>query len=159
MPNTPAYETKTKTQWTSSDLQFKELSLTKQKTRPGQDYKWIGKLFRSIVKNSDPMSIYPMRTTSPLARKQILFKNCFALLYVFYSSVKEFQAAQPPAFLLKTRGWQKHHFNLTSKIMKMSEHILKRQQPNTIQILWIVKTSLKSYERCNTLSKNTQRTE
>ena len=35
---------------------------------------------------------------------------------------------------------QNHHSNLTSKIMKVCEQILKkRQRPNTIQILWIVK--------------------
>ena len=35
---------------------------------------------------------------------------------------------------------QNHHSNLTSKIMKMCEQILKkRRRPNTIQILLIVK--------------------
>ena len=35
---------------------------------------------------------------------------------------------------------QNHYSNLTSKIMKMCEHIFKkRQRPNTIQNLWIVK--------------------
>ena len=35
---------------------------------------------------------------------------------------------------------QIHYSNLTSKIMKMGEQILKkRQRPNTIQILWTVK--------------------
>ena len=28
---------------TSPDVQFKEFSLTKQKTRPRMDYEWIGK--------------------------------------------------------------------------------------------------------------------
>ena len=28
---------------TSTDVQFKEFSLTKQKTRPRTDYEWIGK--------------------------------------------------------------------------------------------------------------------
>ena len=28
---------------TSPDVQFKEFSLTKQKTRPRKDYEWIGK--------------------------------------------------------------------------------------------------------------------
>ena len=40
---------------------------------------------------------------------------------------------------------QNHHSNLTSKIMKMCEQILKkRQRPNTIQILWIVKNQEKA---------------
>ena len=29
---------------TSPDVQFKEFSLTKQKTRPRTDYEWIGKI-------------------------------------------------------------------------------------------------------------------
>ena len=35
---------------TSPDVQFKEFSLTKQKTRPGTDYEWIEK---TILKKSD----------------------------------------------------------------------------------------------------------
>ena len=35
---------------------------------------------------------------------------------------------------------QNHYSNLTSKIMKMCEQIFKKKQrPNAIQILWIVK--------------------
>ena len=51
-------------------------------------------------------------------------------------------AAKPIAFSLhfRFRRDQNHHSSLTSKIMKMCEQILKkRQRPNTIQILWIVK--------------------
>ena len=51
---------------------------------------------------------------------------------------KKFHAAKPLAFLLHFlfRRDQNHYSNLTSKIMKMCEHILKkRQRPNTIQIL------------------------
>ena len=36
---------------TSPDVQFKEFSLTKPKTRPKTDYEWIGK---TIYKKSDP---------------------------------------------------------------------------------------------------------
>ena len=40
---------------------------------------------------------------------------------------------------------QNHYSNLTSKIMKKCEQILKkRQRPNTIQILWIVKNQEKA---------------
>ena len=38
-------------------------------------------------------------------------------------------------------AWPKSLLNLTSKIMKMCEQIKKRQRPNTIQILWIVKNT------------------
>ena len=80
-------EVKKKHSRTSPDVQFKELSLTKQKTRPRTDYEWIA----------------------------------FSLHFLF-------------------RRDQNHYTNLTSEIIKMCELILKkRQRPNTIQILWIVK--------------------
>ena len=56
----------------------------------------------------------------------------------FKTRVKKFHAAIPLAFSLHFlfRRDQNHHSNLTSKIMKMCEQILKkRQRPNTIQIL------------------------
>ena len=35
---------------TSPDVQFKEFSLTKQKTRPREDYEWIGKtIYKKIL--------------------------------------------------------------------------------------------------------------
>ena len=60
----------------------------------------------------------------------------------FKIRAKEIHAAKPLAFSLHFlfRRDQIHYSNLTSKIMKMCEQILKkRQRPNTIQILWIVK--------------------
>ena len=51
---------------------------------------------------------------------------------------KKIHAAKPLAFSLHFlfRRDQNHYSNLTSKIMKMCEQILKkRQRPNTIQIL------------------------
>ena len=39
---------------TSPDVQFKEFSLTKQKTRPRTDYEWIAKNHLEIEKKSDP---------------------------------------------------------------------------------------------------------
>ena len=56
----------------------------------------------------------------------------------FQIRANNFNAAKPLAFLLHflLRRAQNHHSNLTSKIMKMCEHIFKkRQRPNTIQIL------------------------
>ena len=64
----------------------------------------------------------------------------FSLYYEIGS--KNIQAAKPLAFSLHFlfRRDKNHYSNLTSKIMKMCEQILKkRQHPNTIQILQIVK--------------------
>ena len=58
------------------------------------------------------------------------------------NQAKKFHAAKPLAFSLHFlfRRDQNHYSNLIAKIMKMCEQILKkRQRPNTIQILWIVK--------------------
>ena len=53
---------------------------------------------------------------------------------------------------------QNHYSNLTTKIMKMCEQILKKQRPNTIQILWIVKNQEKANNspsyRCAAIKKN-----
>ena len=60
----------------------------------------------------------------------------FSLYFKFRA--KKFHAAKPLAFSLHFlfRRDQNHYSNLTSKIMKMCEQILKkRQRPNTIQIL------------------------
>ena len=56
----------------------------------------------------------------------------------FKIRAKKFHAAKPLAFSLHFlfRRDQNHYSNLTSKIMKMCEQILKKiQRPNTIQIL------------------------
>ena len=57
--------------------------------------------------------------------------------------MKTFHAAKPLAFSLQFLFLrdQNHYFNWTSKIIKRFEQILrkKRQRPNTIRILWIVK--------------------
>ena len=60
----------------------------------------------------------------------------------FEIRAKQLHGAKPLAFSLHFmfRRDQNHYSNLTPKIMKMCEQILKkRQRPNTIQILWIVK--------------------
>ena len=68
-----------------------------------------------------------------------MFKHRFSLYFKFRA--KKFHATKPLAFSLHFlfRRDQNHYSNLTSKIMKMCEEILKKQRPNTIQILWIVK--------------------
>ena len=70
---------------------------------------------------------------------------CSDTIFALYFKIraKKFHAAKPLAFSLHClfRRDQNHYSNLTSEIMKMCEQILKkRQRPNTIQILWIVKT-------------------
>ena len=67
--------------------------------------------------------------------------NTIFSLY-FKNRAKKIHAAKPLAFSLHFlfRRDQNNYSNLTSKIMKMREQILKkRQRPNTIQILGIVK--------------------
>ena len=62
--------------------------------------------------------------------------TAFSLYFKFRA--KKFHAAKPLAFSLHFlfRRDQNHYSNLTSKIVKMCEQILKkRQRPNTIQIL------------------------
>ena len=60
---------------TSLDLQFKDLSLTKQKTRPRMDYEWIGK---TIYKKK------PTKTRKN-CKYQIncKYKNCKSKTYEF----------------------------------------------------------------------------
>ena len=78
----------------------------------------------------------PHLNKKPLPRNRIFVQTPFS-----HSTLKLEQknhAAKPLAFSLHFlfRRDQNHHSNLTSKIMKMCEQILKkRQRPNTIQIL------------------------
>ena len=69
---------------------------------------------------------------------------CSNTIFSLYFTIraKKIYAPKPLAFSLHFlfRLDQNHYSNLTSKIMKMCEQILKkRQRPNTIQILRIVK--------------------
>ena len=77
----------------------------------------------------------PHMNKKPLARKRIFVQTPFSHYFKFRA--KKFQAAKPLAFSLHFlfRCDQNHYSNLTSKIMKMCEQILKKQRPNTIQIL------------------------
>ena len=69
-------------------------------------------------------------TEKPNFCSNTVFSLCFKI-------TKQIHAAKPLAFSLRFlfRRDQNHYSNLTSKIMKMCEQILKRQRPNTIQIL------------------------
>ena len=69
---------------TSPDVQFKEFSLTKQKTRPRKDYEWIRK--NHLEKNPIPkiektVKIklkWPHVNKKPLARKRIFVQTPFS---------------------------------------------------------------------------------
>ena len=83
----------------------------------------------------------PHVNKKPLPRNRIFDETPFSNSTLKLER-KKIQAAKPLAFSLLFLFWrdQNHHSNLTSKIMKMCEQILKKRQlPNTIQILWIVK--------------------
>ena len=86
------------------------------------------------VKNQSEIAACEQKTTSEKAN--FCSNTVFSLYFKFRA--KKFHAAKPLAFLLHFlfRRDQNHYSNLTSKIMKMCEQILKkRQRPNTIQIL------------------------
>ena len=73
------------------------------------------------------------KTTSE--KSNFCSNTVFSLYFKF--KAKKYHAAKPLAFSLPSlfRRDQNHWSNLTSKIMKMCEQILKRQRPNTIHIL------------------------
>ena len=86
------------------------------------------------IKNQSEIAACEQKTTS---EKTNFCSNTVFSLY-FKIRVKKFHAAKPLVFSLHFlfRRDQNHHSNLTPKIMKMCENILKkRQRPNTIQIL------------------------
>ena len=89
---------------------------------------------RKTVKNQSEIAACEQKTTSEKAN--FCSNTVFSLYFKFRAN--KFHAAKPLAFSLHFlfRCDQNHYFNLTSKIMKMCEQILKkRQRPNTIQIL------------------------
>ena len=100
---------------------------------------------KSDPKKSKKTSTYQREIAACEQKTNSENANCcantvFSLYFKFRA--KKFHAAKPLAFSLHFlfRRDQNHYSNLTSKIMKMCEQILKkRQRPNTIQILWIVK--------------------
>ena len=106
------------------------------------NFKWIGKtIWKKIQseklknsKNQSEIAACEQKTTSEKAN---FCSNTVFSLY-FEIKAKKFHAAKPLIFSLHFlfRRDQNHYSNLTSKIMKMCEQILKkRQRPNTIQIL------------------------
>ena len=72
----------------------------------------------------------PHVNKKPLARKRIFCSNTVFSLY-FKFRAKKFHATTPLGFSLHFlfRRDQNHYSNLTSKIMKMCEQILKKKQP------------------------------
>ena len=89
---------------------------------------------RKNSKNQSEIAACEQKTTTDKAN----FCSNTAFSLYFKIRAKKFHAANPLAFLLhfQFRRDQNHYSNLTSKIMKMCEQILKkRQRPNTIQIL------------------------
>ena len=102
-----------------------------------------------LKKKSDPKNRKDSRDQSEIAaceqknttEKPNFCSNTVFSLY-FKIRAKKIHVAKPLAFSLQFlfRRHQNHYSNLTSKIMKMCDEIFKkRQRPNTIQILWIVK--------------------
>ena len=105
---------------------------------------WIGKTIykkkpnpknrKKNSKNQSEIAACEQKTTSEKAN----FRSNTVFSLYFKIGAKKIHAAKPLAFSLHFlfRRDQNHYSNLTSKIMKMCEQILKkRQHPNTIQIL------------------------
>ena len=89
-------------------------------------------------KNQNEITTCEQRTTSEKANfcSNTVFSLCLNI------RAEKCHAAKALAFSLSFlfRRDQNQNSYLTSKIMKMSEQILKkRQRPNTVQILWTVK--------------------
>ena len=94
----------------------------------------IRKIEKKTVKIRVKLPHVNKKTTT---EKPNFCSNTVFSLY-FKIRAKKIHAAKPHAFSLHFlfRRDQNHYSNLTSKIMKMCEQILKkRQRPNTIQIL------------------------
>ena len=112
--------------------------LDRQRTMNG-----LGKLFRKKSnpkknsKNQSQIAACEQKTTSEKAN---FCSNTVFSLY-FKIRAEKFHATKPLAFSLHFlfRRDHNHYSNLTSKIMKMCEQILKNERPNTFQILSIVK--------------------
>ena len=114
----------------------------KQKTWTRMNYEGIGKqleknaiqIVEEMVKNQSEITACEQQTTS---KKANFCSNTVFSLY-FKIRAQNFHAAKPIDFSLRflLRCDQNHYSNLTSKLMKMCEQILKkRERPNTIQIL------------------------
>ena len=89
---------------------------------------------RKNSKNQSEIAACEQKTTTDTAN--FCSNTVFSLYFKFRA--KKIHAAKPLAFSLNFlfRRDQNHYSNLTSKIMKICEQILKkRQRPNTNQIL------------------------
>ena len=124
---------------TSPDVQFKEFSLTKQKLGLARANNGLGKPFRKNLiqknrknsKNQSEIAACEQKTTSEKAN---FCSNTIFSLY-FKIRAKKFHAAKPLAFSLHFlfQRDQNHYSNLTSKIVKMCEQILKKKDSAPIQ--------------------------
>ena len=94
----------------------------------------IQKIEKKNSKNQSEIAACEQKTTT---EKPNFYSNTVFSIY-FKIRAKKFHTAKPLAFSLHFlfRRDKNHYSNLTSKIMKMCEQILKkRQRPNTIQML------------------------
>ena len=101
-------------------------------------------LGKPLRKKSDPKNRKNSKNRKEIAAcvQKITSENANFCSNIFFSldfkvRTKKFHATKPLAFALHLfRRDQNHYSNLTLKIMKMCEQILKkRQRPSTIQIL------------------------
>ena len=82
----------------------------------------------------------PHVNKKPLPRNRIFVQTPFSHSTLKLERKKSRRKTTRFSLHFLFRRDQNNYSNLTSKIMKMCEQILKkRQRPNTIQILWIVK--------------------
>ena len=104
----------------------------KHKTRPRMNYEWIGKTIeKKTIQTIDKTVKIKVKLphVKPPARKRSFVQTPFFLLQ-YKITGQIFHAAKPLAFLLhilfRRDQNQNHNSNLTSKIMKMCEQILKK---------------------------------
>ena len=127
--------------YNSKNFHWLNRKLDLERTMNGLEKSFRKKSYPKNRKNSRNQSEIAACEQKITTDKANFCSNTIFSLY-FKIRAKKFHAAKPLAFSLHFlfRRDQNHYSNLTSKIMKMCEQILKkRQRPNTIQILWIVK--------------------
>ena len=93
---------------------------------PRINFEWIGK--NKIEKTVKIKVKLPHGNRKPLARKRMFVQTFDNFLLYLKIIAKSFHARKPLAFSLHFlfRRDQNHYSNLTSKIMKMCEQILKK---------------------------------
>ena len=116
-----------KNHWREIEIWFKPI------TKPRRNYEWIG--ISILKKKSDPKIEKTVRievklrpaNKKPLARKRTSVQTPFSPSTLKLE--KKLQATKPLAFSLHFlfRRDQNHYSNLTSKIIKMCEQILKKR--------------------------------